>query len=45
MLDCCLLLLAKLVKSLVCPINAFPNEFLVRTPPDPPRLKPTFLSF
>ena len=25
-----------LVKSLFCPINASPNEFLVRTPPSPP---------
>ena len=24
-------------------MNASPNEFLVRTPPDPPHLKPTFL--
>ena len=36
------LLVQPLVKSLFCPINASPNEFLVRTPPDPPHLKPTF---
>ena len=35
------------VKSLFCPINASPNEFLVRTPldPPPPHLKPTFWRF
>ena len=37
------LLVKPLVKSLFCPINASPNEFLVRTPPNPPHLKPTFL--
>ena len=30
------LLVQPLVKSLFCPINASPNEFLVGTPPDPP---------
>ena len=39
------LLVQPLVKSLFCPINASPNEFLVRTPLDPPHLKPTFLRF
>ena len=33
-----------LVKSLFCPINASPDEFLVRTSPDPPpHSKSTFL--
>ena len=39
------LLVQPLVKSLFCPINASPNEFLVRTPLDPPHLKPTFFRF
>ena len=26
-------------------MNASPNDFLVRTPPDPPHLKPSFLRF
>ena len=40
------LLVEPLVKSLFCPINASPNEFLVRNPPpDPHHLKHTFLSF
>ena len=29
------LLVQPLVKSLFCPINTYPNEFLVRTPPPP----------
>ena len=37
--------LLALVKSVFCPINVSPNEFLVWTPPDPPPLKPTFLRF
>ena len=39
------LLVQPLVKSLFCPINASPNEFFVRTPGDPPHLKPTFLRY
>ena len=39
------LLVEPFVKSLFCPINASPNEVLVRTPPDPPHLKPTFFRF
>ena len=31
-----------LVKSLLCPIKASPDEFLVRTPLDPPPLEPHF---
>ena len=37
------LLVSPLLKSLFCPINASPNEFLVPIPPNPPHLKSTSL--